>query len=72
MSGCWNSEWFDVRKGFGFIEMEVGEDIFVHFQLSSEGFKRLEQGENVEFDIVETERGSRQQMSKSFPSRNKP
>lgn len=51
-------KWFDVKKGFGFIEMEVGEDIFVHFSaIESDGFRRLEQGEEVEFDIVETDRG---------------
>ncbi|MFQ5835388.1 MAG: cold-shock protein [bacterium] len=51
-------KWFDDRKGFGFIERENGEDVFVHFSnIGGEGFKSLEQGEKVSFDVQETERG---------------
>ena len=51
-------KWFDDRKGFGFIERENGEDVFVHFSnVSMEGFKSLEQGEKVSFDVEKTDRG---------------
>ena len=52
-------KWFDTRKGFVFIEREDSEeDVFVHFSaIEEEGFKDLEDGQEVEFEIVETERG---------------
>jgi len=51
-------KWFDDRKGYGFIERENGEDVFVHFSnVSMEGFRSLEQGEKVSFDVEKTERG---------------
>lgn len=51
-------KWFNAKKGFGFIECEGRADVFVHFSaIQEEGFKSLEQGQAVEFDIVETEKG---------------
>jgi len=51
-------KWFDDRKGFGFIERENGEDVFVHFSnVNMEGFKSLEQGDKVSFDVEKTDRG---------------
>ncbi len=51
-------KWFDEKKGFGFIEREDGDDVFVHFSaIQQNGFKNLEEGQEVEFEIVEGERG---------------
>ncbi len=51
-------KWFDAQKGYGFIEREDGDDVFVHFSaIEDEGFKTLEEGQDVEFEIVEGDRG---------------
>ncbi|MDN4620962.1 cold shock domain-containing protein [Paenibacillus sp. PsM32] len=51
-------KWFNAEKGYGFIETEEGGDVFVHFSaIQTEGFKTLEEGQSVEFDIVEGARG---------------
>ena len=51
-------KWFNAEKGFGFITTEEGTDVFAHFsQIQKEGFKTLEEGQNVSFDVVESEKG---------------
>ncbi|EGL13625.1 cold shock domain-containing protein [Paenibacillus chitinolyticus] len=51
-------KWFNAEKGYGFIEREDGGDVFVHFSaIQTDGFKTLEEGQAVEFDIVEGARG---------------
>ncbi|MFW5873567.1 MAG: cold shock domain-containing protein [Bacillota bacterium] len=51
-------KWFNDQKGFGFIERESGDDVFVHFSaIQSDGFKSLEDGQDVEFEVVEGDRG---------------
>ncbi len=51
-------KWFDSAKGFGFISGEDGKDVFVHFTaISSNGFKTLEEGQKVSYEVVEGNRG---------------
>lgn len=51
-------KWFNAEKGYGFIQREGGKDLFVHFSgIKSEGFKTLEEGWNVEFDVIRGDRG---------------
>ena len=51
-------KWFDSAKGFGFITSGEGNDVFVHFSaISSNGFKTLEEGQKVTFEVVEGARG---------------
>lgn len=52
-------KWFDNKKGFGFIAQEGGgQDVFVHFSsIAGEGFKTLEEGDRVEFEVLQSDKG---------------
>ena len=51
-------KWFNAEKGFGFITGEDGKDVFAHFsQINKEGFKTLDEGQEVTFDVVEGDKG---------------
>lgn len=52
-------KWFNAEKGYGFISQESGDDVFVHFSaIQGNGFKTLEEGQKVSFDIEEGPRGA--------------
>ena len=60
-------KWFSDRKGFGFIEREDGDDIFVHFSsIDMPGFKTLADGEKVTFDVEDSDRGPVAKNVKKF------
>ena len=62
-------KWFNNEKGYGFIEYKENEDIFVHYsQILQDGYKSLNQGENVYFELIETDKGF--QAKNVQPSRN--
>jgi CspA family cold shock protein len=51
-------KWFDQKKGYGFITREDGDDLFVHYSaINGDGFKTLEEGDEVEFEITEGKKG---------------
>ncbi|NOX35586.1 MAG: cold-shock protein [Deltaproteobacteria bacterium] len=51
-------KWFNSKKGFGFIEQETGDDVFVHFSaIEMPGFKTLSEGERVQFEVEENDKG---------------
>lgn len=51
-------KWFNAEKGYGFIQVEGGDDVFVHFSaIQQEGFKTLDEGQEVEFEITQGDRG---------------
>ena len=55
-------KWFDSKKGYGFIEVEGSDDIFVHFSaIQEEGYKSLKDGQKVEFEIQKDDQGERAQ-----------
>ena len=59
-------KWFDVKKGFGFIQDESGSDVFVHYSnITGDGFKVLEDGQDVEFEVVQGDKGLQAQNVKS-------
>ena len=59
-------KWFNDSKGFGFIQRSSGDDVFVHFSaIQSEGFKSLQEGQEVEFEVTEGPKGL--QATKVFP-----
>ena len=57
-------KWFNASKGYGFIEQESGDDVFVHYSaIEQEGFKSLNEGDQIEFDISEGENGKAQAVN---------
>ena len=51
-------KWFNAEKGFGFISLEGADDVFVHFSaIKGDGFKSLEEGQKVEFEVIEGPKG---------------
>ena len=51
-------KWFNAKKGFGFISDEEGNDVFVHFSaMQMDGFKVLDEGDEVEFEVIDGEKG---------------
>ncbi|MCP5051162.1 MAG: cold shock domain-containing protein [bacterium] len=53
-------KWFNSQKGYGFIEMDNGKDIFVHYNaIQGQGFKTLEEGDAVEFEIQQSDKGEK-------------
>jgi len=57
-----NVKWFSNEKGYGFIEQEDGEDVFVHHSdIEGDGYKTLKQGETVEYEIIEADKGPKAQ-----------
>jgi CspA family cold shock protein len=53
-------KWFNEKKGFGFIQREEGDDVFVHYSaIQSQGFKTLNEGDRVSFDIEHGDKGAR-------------
>ena len=60
-------KWFDEKKGFGFIERENGNDVFVHFRaIEGSGFKTLAEGQEVEFDVEDGPKGPQAANVKAF------
>ncbi|MEK6590151.1 MAG: cold-shock protein [Nitrospinota bacterium] len=60
-------KWFNESKGYGFIKQDNGEDVFVHFSaIKGEGFKTLKEGQEVEFDVKEGDKGLQAVNVKSF------
>ena len=53
-------KWFNDAKGFGFIEQDTGEDVFVHYSaIQTEGYRSLKEGQNVEFELARADKGWR-------------
>jgi cold shock protein len=52
-------KWFNAEKGYGFIAVDQGKDVFVHFSaIQADGYRSLEEGQRVEFEITQSDRGA--------------
>ena len=62
-------KWFDNKKGFGFIAQDTGKDVFVHHSsILGNGYKTLKEGETVQFDLVESDKGPKaQNVQRALP-----
>ncbi len=61
-------KWFDIKKGFGFIAQDSGQDIFVHHTaITGQGFKTLNEGETVSFEMIESGKGLKAQNVQRAP-----
>ena len=59
-------KWFNAEKGYGFIEGQDGKDVFVHFSaIEQDGFKTLDEGQEVEFEVVEGARGPQAEIGRA-------
>lgn len=68
-----NVKWFDVKKGFGFIVGPEGQDVFVHFSsITGDGFKTLKDGEPVEYELQEGEKGWHARNVRRVAARSQP
>lgn len=62
MASCGKVKWFDNKKGFGFIAQDAGMDVFVHHtNITGKGYKTLNEGEVVTFDLISTDKGPKAQ-----------
>ena len=60
-------KWFNAEKGYGFITQEDGDDVFVHFSaIEGEGYKSLDEGQKVEFEVVKGDRGPKAENVKKI------
>jgi cold shock protein len=60
-------KWFNADKGYGFIAVEGGQDVFVHFSaIMGDGYRSLEEGQKVEFDITQGQKGPQAENVKAF------
>lgn len=63
--------WFNNAKGYGFLGRENGEDVFVHYSsIQSDGYKSLKEGDPVEFDVIQGEKGPQADQVKPLKSRS--
>jgi CspA family cold shock protein len=63
-------KWFNAEKGFGFITQDNGPDVFVHYSaIEGAGFRALKEGDQVEFEVVQSPKGPQAQSVKTTPAR---
>lgn len=71
LMACGKIKWFDNKRGFGFILQDSGEDVFIHYTcIEGDGFKALHEGDVVNYEVVESERGPKAQCVQRVTKRS--